>query len=63
MRPVLFVVPGDMQVSVGFRLFRIVQVERRIQGGREERALGQKNAGGSGIEFVAGDCVGLDEPP
>jgi hypothetical protein len=41
-------------------LFRL-SGEFRAEGKGE--ALGQKNAGGSGIEFVAGDCVWLDEPP
>jgi hypothetical protein len=48
-----------VQVSVGLRLFRIVQVDWRIQGGREGEALGQKNAGRSGLEFVAGGHVWL----
>jgi hypothetical protein len=41
-------------------LFRL-SGELREEGRGE--ALGQKNAGGTAIEFVADDCVWLDEPP
>ena len=46
-----------LQVSIGFRLFRIVEVEREIRAEGKGAAVGQKNAEGSWIKFVAGDCV------
>src|ERR1700681_348684 len=43
---------ATVQVSSGFRWVRIVRGDRRIQGGREGEALGQKNVDAVGPSLV-----------